>query len=317
MKHGFLESCERMPLVIEPTAAAEGSVEALIEWSGANEEWLTSELHQHGAILFRGFDIPDAAAFNRFAAAAGGDLKKYVGGDSPRREVSGHVYTSTEFAADLEIYLHNEMSYSNWFPSRVFFYCHTPPGGGGETHIGDSRRILREIAPEVAARFADRGIAYLQNLHGGEGIGKSWQETYETDDRDVVEEHCRANNVEFRWTDTGLFTRTVRDAVIDHPVTGETVWFNQSDQFHALAPGPRVDPEVSRRFAHGDWPCHATYGDASEIAVDDLMEIRRAFAEEEVLFPWARGDVLMLDNIIAAHGRKPYTGERKILVALA
>ena len=317
MKHGFLKGCERMPLVIEPTSASERPLGALLEWVGDSRDRLDAELRRNGAVLFRGFDVEDAGAFNRVAATIGGKLMKYVGGDSPRHEVSSNVYTSTEFPAHMEIYLHNEMSYSNWYPSRVFFYCHTSPGGGGETPIGDSRRILREIAPEVSNRFADLGIAYLQNLHGGKGVGKSWQETYETADRDVVEEHCRTHNVEFRWTDTGLFTRTLRDAVIDHPVSGETVWFNQADQFHAMAPGCRVDPNDAQRFSRDDWPCHATYGDGSEIAMDDLMEIRRATAREEVLFPWQKGDVLTLDNIIAAHGRKPYSGERKILVALA
>jgi alpha-ketoglutarate-dependent taurine dioxygenase len=317
MKDGFIEGLERMPLVIEPAAAAEARLEPLFEWCAAQRDWLDGQLHHHGAILFRGFDVSGAQDFNRFAATIGGGLKSYVGGDSPRREVDARVYTSTEFAADLEIYLHNELSYSNWYPARVFFYCHVSPGGGGQTNIGDSRRIYRGIAPKVAERFAERGVAYLQNLHGGVGVGKSWQDTYETDDRDQVEAHCRAHGVEFRWTRTGLWTRTVRDAVLDHPVTGERAWFNQADQFHALAPGPRVDPTIAERFERGDWPCHATYGDGSEIDVGDLMEIRRAFAAEEVLFAWQRGDVLMLDNLIAAHGRKPYTGERKILVAMS
>jgi hypothetical protein len=35
-----------------------------------------------------------------------------------------------------------------------------------------------------------------------------------------------------------------------------------------------------------------------------------------VSFPWQRGDILMLDNILAAHGRAPYEGPRKILVGM-
>jgi alpha-ketoglutarate-dependent taurine dioxygenase len=306
-----------MPLVLEPGSVAERPLAALLDWCDHARGELDADLHRHGAVLLRGFDVPDTAAFNRVAATLGGSLKQYVGGDSPRREVGENIYTSTEFPPDVEIYLHNEMSYSNWYPARVFFFCDTPPGGGGHTQIGDSRRILRGIAPAVAARFAERGIAYLQNLHGGSGVGKSWQETYRTDERAAVEAHCRANGVDFRWTPHGLFTRTARAAVIAHPVTGERVWFNQADQFHALAPGCRVDPQDAARYARDDWPCHATYGDDSEIAVEDLMEIRRAGAAEEVLFPWQQGDVLMLDNLLAAHGRKPYTGARRILVALA
>jgi hypothetical protein len=36
-----------------------------------------------------------------------------------------------------------------------------------------------------------------------------------------------------------------------------------------------------------------------------------------VLFSWRRGDLLVLDNLLAAHGRKPFEGDREILVAMA
>ena len=39
--------------------------------------------------------------------------------------------------------------------------------------------------------------------------------------------------------------------------------------------------------------------------------------EQAVAFPWERGDILMLDNMLVAHGRKPFTGPRKILVGMA
>jgi alpha-ketoglutarate-dependent taurine dioxygenase len=36
-----------------------------------------------------------------------------------------------------------------------------------------------------------------------------------------------------------------------------------------------------------------------------------------VSFPWREGDVLMNDNMLVAHARNPYQGERKIVVAMA
>ncbi|MDF5808063.1 TauD/TfdA family dioxygenase [Pseudomonas aeruginosa] len=47
-----------------------------------------------------------------------------------------------------------------------------------------------------------------------------------------------------------------------------------------------------------------------------LDTIRAAYREETRAFAWERGDVLMLDNFISVHGREPYTGERKVLVAM-
>jgi hypothetical protein len=36
-----------------------------------------------------------------------------------------------------------------------------------------------------------------------------------------------------------------------------------------------------------------------------------------VIFPWQRGDILMLDNMLASHGREPFAGPRKVIVAMA
>jgi alpha-ketoglutarate-dependent taurine dioxygenase len=35
-----------------------------------------------------------------------------------------------------------------------------------------------------------------------------------------------------------------------------------------------------------------------------------------VSFPWQEHDVLMLNNMLVAHSRNPFVGERKIVVAL-
>ncbi len=317
MKTGFLCDREIMPCVVEPETTAEAGIDTLLSWCEANRSMLGKLLCQHGALLFRGFDVPDALAFNTFARAQGAPLQNYVGGDSLRSEIGDKIYTSTEFGSDEELYLHNELSYAGWHPSHVFFYCKIPPTRGGQTTIADGRELFKAMKPTVSEKFAERGVAYVQNLHSGEGQGKSWQQTYETDDRDKVEEHCRQHNVEFRWTAHGLWTRKVTDAVISHPVTGETAWFNQADQFHAFAPSVRIDPALSRETEMELLPCHATYGDGSEISLDDLNEVRRTYIEVEVLYDWQSQDVLMLDNLIAAHGRKPFEGEREILVAMS
>jgi alpha-ketoglutarate-dependent taurine dioxygenase len=58
------------------------------------------------------------------------------------------------------------------------------------------------------------------------------------------------------------------------------------------------------------------FGDGHRIEETMLYEIRQAFDEEAVVFSWQKGDLLVLDNMLVAHGRRPYTGSRRILLAM-
>jgi len=66
-----------------------------------------------------------------------------------------------------------------------------------------------------------------------------------------------------------------------------------------------------------DLPRNVYYGDGSTIEDSILDEVRGVLDEESILFEWQEGDFLMLDNMLAAHGRSTFKGERKIVVAMA
>lgn len=280
-----------------------------------------------GAVLIRGAGIADAAHFRALCAAIEPELRPYTGGDSPRSGVLEKVYTSTEYDAGLEIFLHNELSYAGWSPRLVFFGCLQPPETGGETQIADGREIYDALPRALLAPFEEKGIIYLQHLwdaDGPPGIGKSWQQTFETRDRATVEAYLRRSGMDWDWTEYGLRTRAPHSAIRSHPKTGEKVWWNQADQWHrglagaktsfGAADDPRFDPATAGEETLGN---HVTFGDGSEIDADALLRIRAITRRLEVTFPWQAGDVMVLDNVLAMHGRKPYTGARRVLVAMA
>lgn len=70
-------------------------------------------------------------------------------------------------------------------------------------------------------------------------------------------------------------------------------------------------------FREEDLPLNAYYGDGSQIEDDVLDEIRDAYQQEKVVFTWQEGDILMLDNMLMAHGRTPFVGARKVLFGMA
>jgi hypothetical protein len=95
------------------------------------------------------------------------------------------------------------------------------------------------------------------------------------------------------------------------------VWFNQAHLFHISSLNPEVRQTLLSTFKKEDLPRNAYYGDGSPIENSVLDEIREIYQQEAVVFPWEEGDILMLDNMLAAHGRLPFAGSRKVLVGMA
>jgi alpha-ketoglutarate-dependent taurine dioxygenase len=306
------------PLVVTPARDAARSCDALRGFIDDSKQWIEEQLVRHGAILLRGFAVADEHAFETVCRSIAGELGSYGGGNSPRTRLTRHVYTSTEYPRELPISLHNELSYAPNPPRRLFFHCQLPAASGGATPLADCRAFLRELAPEIRERFSRRGVRYVQNLHGGVGLGRSWQATFETESRAEVEARLAQEEAEFVWKPDGaLRTTRRRPATARHPVTGEEVWFNQAEQWHPSSLDRKTRRALAALLQPEDYPHDASFGDGSPFDDAELAAIRTALRAAAVSFPWQAGDVLVLDNHLVAHGRDPYTGERSIRVAMA
>lgn len=316
-----------LPLLLEAGEEVGSDLPSLCEWAAGSRDEIAGWLNGAGVVLLRGFSIASAEDFRKACAAISPELQNYVGGDSPRHSVTDQVYTSTEYPAHAEVLLHNELSYAGWSPDRVFFCCLIPSETGGETHIADGREIYAGLDPQVRARFESKGVTYLQHLwdaEGEPGPGKSWQETFETSDRGEAAAYLRHSNMEFEWTPLGIRTSATHPAILEHRATGEKCWHNQADQWHRdiasvkdTVPGSPDAEKGTSTAGTESLGNHVTYGDGSEIDVADLMHVREVSRDCEVLFPWQTGDLMIIDNVMAMHGRKPFSGERRVLVAMA
>ncbi len=312
VKTSALREGEELPLVMEP--ACEG-VE-LSGWLRSRKGEVEEELLRHGAILFRGFGVNSVGGFEEVARAVSPDLLDYTERAAPRHEVGNNIFTSTEYPADQHIPLHHEMSYSHNWPSKIWFFCLKPAAERGATPIANDRKIFARLDPAIKEVFMRKRVMYVRNY--GDGLDLTWQDVFQTNDRAKVEEYCRQSHTEFEWKDENrLRTRQVRQAVATHPKTGETVWFNHAHMFHISNLRPEVRESLLSEFKEEDLPRNAYYGDGSRIEASVLDEIRGVYQEAAVIFPWQEGDVLMLDNFLASHGREPFVGPRQILVAMA
>lgn len=301
-----------LPLVIEPDAERVD----VTTWAARNRDFIETELLHHGGILFRGFEITTPAAFEQLCRAMSTELLEYNERSSPRTEVSPNVYTSTDYPANQSIFLHNENSYQRTFPQKIFFFCLTPAASGGETPIADCRKVFQGISPKVRERFIEKGWKLVRNV--GDGLGLSWQTIFQTESPEVVERECLRKGVKLEWKDDQrLRLSTVLPAVVKHAQSGELSWFNHAAFFHVTTLDPLLREVLLEEFAEEDLPTNTYYGDGSRIEPEVLEELREVYREQTVSFPYQAGDVMLLDNMLTAHGRAPYSGTRKILVAMA
>jgi alpha-ketoglutarate-dependent taurine dioxygenase len=289
---------------------------SLASWITDHHDWIRSALRSYGALLFRGFGLDSPDAFGCAVRAVSPDPLGYLERAAPRIEVAEKVFTSTEFAHDQWIPFHHEMSYSHNWPTLIYFYCEIPSVQGGATPLVSERAVFRQIPEEIRQRFERHGVRYVRNY--GPYLDLPWQEAFQTEDRAAVETYCRAAGMNFRWTEgDSLRTITVRQAVSRHPDTGEEVWFNHAHLFHVSNLPAEVSAILTEEFGAEGLPRNVFYGDGAPIENDVVDLIRRLYGDAAISFPWQRGDLLILDNFLVAHGREPFQGQRRILVAMS
>ncbi|MGH0593689.1 amino acid adenylation domain-containing protein [Bacillus pretiosus] len=300
------------PLILKPNFQDLNEV----KWLQSHKEEIEELMIKHGGVRMRGFSTCSSENFQEIVQAFSNELLEYKERSTPRSQISGKIYTSTEYPEDQYIPLHNENSYSNIWPQKIWFYCHTAAVEGGATPIGDSRKVYELIDPIIRETFEKKKVMYVRNY--GTGLDLSWQQAFQTEDKVEVEEYCKQQNIEFEWlNENRLRTRQVRQAIVVHPKTGEKIWFNQAHLFHVSNLPGDVRKSLLAVVEEEDLPRNAFYGDGTEIEEDILESIREAYRQVEVSFPWEQGDMMLLDNMLMTHGRAPFKGERKVMVSMS
>ncbi len=298
------------PLLARP----EGGDLDVIEWAARNRPLLEDKLATHACILFRGFGLEGIEAFERFAEAVQPGLYGRYG-DLPKKEGGKNTYRSTPYPEQKMILFHNESAHQDRWPRKQMFFCEQPSPKGGATPIVDCREMCKRLPPDLLRRFERKGLLYVRTFTGK--LDVSWRHFFKTDSRAEVEARCRAAGIDWRWLeDDALQTRTRCPAVISHPLTGARSFFNQVQLHHIHCLDPDVRDDLIGLFGLDNMPRHVYYGDGTPIP-DEAMEIvGRVYEDCAVRFDWRKGDVVLLDNMLAAHARDPYEGPRKIVVAM-
>lgn len=286
-----------------------------IQWLAEHRAAIQAELHRFGAVLLRGLPVGDTADFARARDALIRERAGYKEKATPRSDFGEGVFSSTDLPAAQPIRLHNENSYTLSFPGVLLFGCVIAPEEGGATTVGDMREALRLLPDHLTERFAR--VGWLLERNYSELAGLPWYKTFATEDRAVAEEYCRDNVVGYEWLDDdSMRTRQRRSAIVEHPVTGERVWFNHFAFWNSRTLDEDVRAVLIETYGEQGLPFETYLGDGTRLSDADVDAINAVYDRVTVRESWQRGDLMLVDNILCAHGREAFRGDRKILVAM-
>jgi len=305
------------PLVVLPPDDQVASERAAFDrWMADHKNELHQRLIQHGAILFRGFPVPSADAFEAFLDQTDYHNMPYVGGAAPRTQVTkSRIVTANESPASEKIPFHHEMAQTPHPPGYIFFYCDIAPASGGATSILHSAEICHrffELAPEFAARVEREGVRHIRYMPAetdtNSAIGRSWKETFHVDNRADCEARLQDDGMTWQWLEDDLLrteSQTLPAIRFDEE-TGQKTFFNSILAVYTGWDDARNVANKAVTLANGD-----------QMDADVMAKTVAAMDELCVNFKWQQGDVLFINNHTVLHAREPYTGDRRILASIA
>lgn len=315
------------PLFIDCGPDRFNSVQDLLAWSAEHRATLDELTLAHGAIVLKDSPLRTPDDFDALMAQYPAFEHGYVGGSAPRAKVFGRAMESTRMAPQFRINLHQEMAYLSHYPSRVAFFAKQPAEQGGETIIGDMREFTRRLPDGIAAKLEQHGVRGVRNYAppgARQGVAEhsdagSWEEAFGTTDRAEVAATCASMGMEPYWNaDGSLSVASYTKAFAVHPTTGERFYRTIIHSNYLIYEKYTGETKalVDRLRAIQTLPTGYTLGNGEPLSRDESRVLEKTFEDITVAWPWAAGDVMVLDNLRTAHGRNPFKGERETLVAL-
>jgi alpha-ketoglutarate-dependent taurine dioxygenase len=323
-----------LPLVITPKG--DPGYGHLVRFVKSQGNLLKETVNRYGAILLRGFEIPQISCFGEILESMGYELSKnYSGGFAPRHQVEKNIFTSVEIKNEFPIFAHNEMTYQNNMPAIVSFFCQKEPPKFGETPLFNGAGIYRSLPPDLRKLLDKRKIKYVRKYREKwplipHRLSRGWQQMFETEDKEQINQLCQENGARCLWGPRdSLKIETVTEPFITHPLTGEKCFSVQLLNAYGVAQdiknlGARVDRMLRAygilmthlAFKLGLVPMQTSFGNGEPIPKKISLQIWNAIWKHVVVFQWRQNDILVLDNLKTLHAKLNVVQPRKILFAM-
>lgn len=288
------------PLEVTPwSAGTDASPDGLIRYLRTIAD-LSGLLAKEKAIVFSGFAVTRTVL---------GSLVDIL---LPVSTVASHRFVRTEQAPARTLPSANEANTPDPPPERLLLFAEQSAVRGGAILLTDGARLFASLDDAVRKAFAE-GVRYTENLHDGLGLGESWQDRFKTTSRHTVEALLDEAGIAWRWTPDGLRIAYLRSTTARHPETGEEAWFDHIGYWHPAIASVELPASLIRA---DELPSSLTHADGSPIAADHLMHIRERAWQSTIELLLRSGDLMLADNLLLAHGRRPFRGRRRVLLVV-
>jgi hypothetical protein len=138
-------------------------------------------------------------------------------------------------------------------------------------------------------------------------MGRSWQSTLRAETREAAERRLSDLGYDWEWLQDGCLRATTPVlGAVRELAAGRKAFFNQLIAAYRGWSDSRNDPSNAIRFGDGTPLDREAVGVAIELADELSFDL-----------PWQQGDVVLVDNFVTMHGRRTFSGTRKVLASLA
>ncbi len=264
---------------------------------------IKADLQQHKYILFKN-QANTAEDFLSFSEAIGNDFVSYKGGAYVREKVKkgNNTLLSVTGGSGMKIAIpmHGEMHYKKIKPPLLWFCCINAPLSNGETTLCDSELLFESLSMEAKTLFLHHNIQYIRTY-----TEERWQGVFQTTAIQEAIPFFKANDLEYSLDKNNVLTTKYTCSALYHSADGKKHFINNILPINYQEKNGMEGNLV--RLENGD-----------PIPANILEELVHKSEAQKINVQWEKGDVVLIDNFKAMHGRNQITcNNRNIIVRMS